>query len=316
MWVRVWARDARVRDCQRFSGGTLEEECLELDSCVASNSCDCSVGRSVPVSLTRKPRDRPIGARKKNGKVASKLPWKEPDTRCNGRKSGGNGYCGQKAGWGTDHPGIGRCKKHGGATKLYGEQVQKIRAYRSVEQYGLPVEIDPHTALIQELERTVGHVEWLRIRVGELQTAAMHGPVGGGQGAIPEEKANIWIEMYRAERAHLIRVAKSCVDAGIEERRVQIAEAQGMMIATVIKAILTELVDAPGTKLVGPNGSVVTVDGSEPVPVLERPEVPEIVRRHLTTLPTVSEARALPEGAVGDGGGEPQGDGEVAGGNA
>lgn len=47
--------------------------------------------------------------------------------RCNGRKTrhdgptqepgewAGEGYCKQKAGWGTDHSGEGRCKLHGGA---------------------------------------------------------------------------------------------------------------------------------------------------------------------------------------------------------
>lgn len=46
----------------------------------------------------------------------STLKKKEPDDHCNGRKRDGSGYCGQTAGWGTDHPGTGRCKWHGGAS--------------------------------------------------------------------------------------------------------------------------------------------------------------------------------------------------------
>ncbi|NBB84970.1 MAG: hypothetical protein GVY12_01945 [Bacteroidetes bacterium] len=51
--------------------------------------------------------------------------------KCNGLKTGyshlpsqppgppaGDGYCAQKAGWGTDHVGQGRCKLHGGATPI------------------------------------------------------------------------------------------------------------------------------------------------------------------------------------------------------
>jgi len=36
---------------------------------------------------------------------------------CNARKTGGDGYCKQPAGWGTDHNGTGRCKFHGGNTR-------------------------------------------------------------------------------------------------------------------------------------------------------------------------------------------------------
>lgn len=44
------------------------------------------------------------------------LPPKEPGEKCNARKTDGSGYCGQPAGWGTDH-GSGRCKFHGGNTR-------------------------------------------------------------------------------------------------------------------------------------------------------------------------------------------------------
>jgi hypothetical protein len=37
-------------------------------------------------------------------------------TLCGGKKRGGEGTCSQVAGWGTAHPGTGRCKLHGGAS--------------------------------------------------------------------------------------------------------------------------------------------------------------------------------------------------------
>lgn len=48
--------------------------------------------------------------------MSDKLPPKEAGEYCNGRKTDGSGYCKHEAGWGTDHPGIGRCKFHGGAS--------------------------------------------------------------------------------------------------------------------------------------------------------------------------------------------------------
>lgn len=44
------------------------------------------------------------------------MPMRDPDEYCNARKTDGDGYCKHEAGWGTDHPGRGRCKFHGGST--------------------------------------------------------------------------------------------------------------------------------------------------------------------------------------------------------
>lgn len=39
---------------------------------------------------------------------------------CGARKRNGEGVCQLPAGWGTDHPGTGRCKLHGGCAVFYG----------------------------------------------------------------------------------------------------------------------------------------------------------------------------------------------------
>jgi hypothetical protein len=183
---------------------------------------------------------------------------KEPDHHCNGKvrgrvsaDDGAAAYCSKVAGWGTNHVGVGRCKWHGGASETYDNKANELLAKAALEQYGIPVEVDPQTALLEELFRTQGHVVWLRERVAELETERMHGAVGGAAGGIPERKPHIWITMYKEERLHLSRVAKSCIDAGIEERRVRIAEEQGALLAKVVQGILTSLgipLDAPETK--------------------------------------------------------------------
>lgn len=45
------------------------------------------------------------------------LEPRDPGDNCNARRTDGSGYCGQPAGWGTDHTGHGRCKYHGGNTQ-------------------------------------------------------------------------------------------------------------------------------------------------------------------------------------------------------
>lgn len=191
---------------------------------------------------------------------------KEPDYHCNGKVRGEcNRYCTKIAGWGTKHVHVGRCKFHGGNTPGWDVKAQKIQAELDIEQYGLSREVDPHTALLEELYRTAGHVAWLHERVAELDTNRMHGPVGGSGGGIPEHKPHIWVTMYKDERTHLTRVAKTCVDAGIEERRIQIAEEQGELIARAINGILKEL------------------------GVADEPNTPSIVRKHLLLLGTGDE---------------------------
>lgn len=198
---------------------------------------------------------------------------KEPDEQhCNGKVSKkANEYCQQAPGWGTDHPGIGRCKWHGGAAPNYRQQVSKLRAAAAVEQYGLPREIDPHDALLEELARTAGHVDWLRLQIANLEHSDAHdgtpkpnnngsklvAPVGGGADGYPEYKPSVWIQMYNEERKHLIQVSKTCIQAGIEERKIKLAEAQGNIIASVLRRVLSEL------------------------NVLNKPETPAIVRAAL-----------------------------------
>lgn len=48
-----------------------------------------------------------------NEKTLAKI---EPDYHCNARTKGRTAYCSNRAGFGTDHPGEGRCKLHGGSS--------------------------------------------------------------------------------------------------------------------------------------------------------------------------------------------------------
>jgi len=179
--------------------------------------------------------------------------------RC-GAKTRSGGECTKQAGWGTDHPGVARCRLHGGATPTHRAAAQREMAVAAVETYGLPRDIDPHSALLEELHRTAGHVAWLGSQVRSMQPEGLYGPVRGGGGAIPGVEPHVWVRLYREERRHLADVAKTCIAVGIEERRVRIAEDQGRLLAEVIRGVLTDL------------------------GVADLPETPEVVRQHLTAV--------------------------------
>jgi hypothetical protein len=116
--------------------------------------------------------------------------------------------------------------------------------------YGLPREIDPQEALLEELHRTAGHVGYLHTLVDALKEDNLHGEVGTrghseGKTFLAKSEPHVLVRMYQTERKMLERIAKSCIEAGIEERRVRIAEDQGKLFAQVVQGILKDLnVDA------------------------------------------------------------------------
>ncbi len=57
------------------------------------------------------------------------------------------------------------------------------------------------------------------------------------QEAVP----SIWYTLYSRERDHLVKVAAAAIKAGVEERKVRLAEQQGDLVALVIRRILTDL---------------------------------------------------------------------------
>jgi hypothetical protein len=122
------------------------------------------------------------------------------------------------------------------------------KAERAVASLGLPREVEPHTALLEEVHRAAGHVAWLAEVVGQLdQSQIVHGITRTVQAAdgtrTVEARAtvNVWVRLYQEWHDRLVRVAKTAIDAGVEERQVRLAEAQAQRLAAVIRAILTDL---------------------------------------------------------------------------
>ncbi|MFB7461301.1 hypothetical protein [Streptomyces sp. NPDC056188] len=199
--------------------------------------------------------------------------------RCWGRtkKSGGKAQCinaamkGQKV-----------CRMHGGKAKqnlaAAERRLVEEKARTLVETYGRKIETTASEALLDEVQWTAGHVAWLRERVQEIEGAAAEAGAdrehplvwgvtrekSGGEdfGTTEEAAPNVWLKLYQQERAHLVKVCSEAIKAGIEERRIKLAEQQGVLVAQAIRAILADL--------------NLTAD--------QQAQVPEIVPRHLRAL--------------------------------
>lgn len=103
------------------------------------------------------------------------------------------------------------------------------------KRYGASLTTNPYTALLDEVSRTAGHVAWLGQKVAEAESDDHLLAFDGDSPAGP------WLGLYRAERAHLVRVAESAIRMGIAEREVRLAEQQGQLLAWVVGKVVAEL---------------------------------------------------------------------------
>jgi hypothetical protein len=150
----------------------------------------------------------------------------------------------------------------------------KIRACKTLGVRFDGLNISPTEALLEEVTWTYVHVQWLRTKVQELEDRASQDTVidsddgdpvtierpgghaliwgqvefksktGGddwGKTTVDRAGPNAWYELYSRERDRLIKVCSEAIRAGIEERRVQLAEQQGALVAEAIRRILDDL---------------------------------------------------------------------------
>lgn len=158
----------------------------------------------------------------------------QPHPRCRGHRKDGN-PCTM---W--PRKGSAVCKRHGGnapQVKAAAKRRQdEEKAAKAVATFGLPREISPDAALLEEVHRTAGHVAWLGELVQLADTSQL--TQRGEQGIITE---SVWLKLYQDERAHLVSVCKAAIAAGIAERQVRLAEQQGMLLAGAVRQILERL---------------------------------------------------------------------------
>lgn len=151
---------------------------------------------------------------------------RERHALCGARKKNGEN-CRAFAGQGTSHLGIGSCKFHGGSTRTHNVNAVVQEAQRRMVKFGDPIEVHPAEALLAMLHLSSGHVAWLRQEI-----AALH-----DLGAV---EAQVITNLYADERDRVTRVAKACLDAGVAERQVKLAETYGAALANLLRAVFND----------------------------------------------------------------------------
>jgi hypothetical protein len=191
----------------------------------------------------------------------------DPDTRCGARlkpdpnRKGDHTTCRNRAGEGTDHPGYGHCKFHGGTTEAgrksaarsYGRDLIEREKARFGGDRQLLDGVSPEEALLEEVRRSVAMVRFLEDAIAKWQMDADPNIPSSSTGGLPRlvdetsrgaasfTDEREWLMLYREERKHAAQVSSLAINAGLAERMVRIAEKQGEVMATAIQAILTHL---------------------------------------------------------------------------
>lgn len=172
--------------------------------------------------------------------------WCEQHNRweCVKQRSRGRGTCHGSAVADGDE-----CRMHLG--KKAADVISEAQARKAVVTYGLPRDISPTEALLEEVRYSAGHVAWLREQVAALEAkdlvwgvteeAERNATEFAGTDVTRAAAVNMWLDLYHRERRYLLDVTKTAIAVGIEERRVRLAEAQGALLNDVIRRILGRL---------------------------------------------------------------------------
>lgn len=231
-------------------------------------------------------------------KALDALSPMDPTPMCSARSSRTGQPCKKRA-----VRGAAVCASHGGRAPQVraaaGRRLALGEAIAELSKLGRPIEVDPAEAMLEMVYEAAGNVAALRRLVQQLQVNTIDpgtGVLEGGGGDPPfmddidrselgaaiasrvdpanwKAAPHIWVAMYDAERERLVKWAKACRDAGVDERRVRLAEDRGAQIAqvlTVAAGMLFELLRAAGV-------DAALLDG------LQREQLPGVFRTAITT---------------------------------
>lgn len=128
------------------------------------------------------------------------------------------------------------CRFHGGASpqvrRKAAERLADEAAVKAMRRFGEPIDTSPTEALLDTVRWTAGYVAWLREKVG--------GAADDDALAVGTDPS-VWVRLLGDWSDKLVRVCAEAIRANIDERRVRLAEAQGALVADVIRTILGRL---------------------------------------------------------------------------
>lgn len=206
------------------------------------------------VTQADKEREKARKERKRQRNIAEGKPQRNHSlsTRinldgCGAMKSDGETRCKLKKGFGTDHPGTGRCKYHGGNLPTHKKAAAVEEARRLLRSLTGSAPIDPNEALIQAIARSNAKVMfWDEYIVGRSLTLHEEESLPADEAIDPlDPKTAVALNHLAQAEDQLSRIARNSVDLGLKERQVALLEGMSLMIVKVFRASLASLGMSP-----------------------------------------------------------------------
>lgn len=138
---------------------------------------------------------------------------------CGSKRKRIDAPCTRPAGWGTDHPGYGACKMHGGSTRNGRKHALSLMSTAMMRADVVEVDITPMEGLLYPIRRAAATAAHHRQQMATCDPLA---------DPVPWE---FWAREEERALGNLARWSKMALDAGVAERLVRMAERAGTRIA-------------------------------------------------------------------------------------
>ena len=170
--------------------------------------------------------------------------------KCGGKRRGTEGQCQRPAGWGTDHPGIGACKLHGGSTPNHHKNALKVQAQRDVTAFGARTDITAPEALLELVQSKAAEVAYWDGRVAELGDDERAGLLVakaeqgfGPQGPVDTETRqagpHVFVVMLHKAQDQLAAYSAAAIRAGVDRAMVEAVTLQAAWLLPLLYEAIT-----------------------------------------------------------------------------
>jgi hypothetical protein len=189
-----------------------------------------------------KPLAKPLA---KPAKRRPRRPTAVPAVRCAAKSKRSGQRCKNFA-----VPGAKVCVTHGGnaaqVRKAAERRVQQIvlraEAAKDLRRLGVTLDTTPIEILEAMYSEAAGNVAVLRSMVAELDRTDLYSELYHENGS-PTGRAlpHVLVVMYNTERDRLAKLAEACAKLGLDERRLQLAEAQMVKLLDAVTGALADV---------------------------------------------------------------------------
>jgi hypothetical protein len=157
--------------------------------------------------------------------------------KCGGKLHGRDGTCTLPAGWGTDHKGFGRCRKHLGNAPTVAKAAERERLEYEARAELARLDVKPVDNPLAELQKLAGQALAWKDAIGSMVNDLKSIRYENGFG----EQLRAEVELFERAMDRCERVLVAMARLNIDERMVKISEAQGKVIIEVMQAAFAEL---------------------------------------------------------------------------